>query len=381
MIDMTDISKLLSHENPLSLTIAAPIVTKGPQTRQNPIRLKDHLREADQLLQARGVSAGDIKKILAPIAELAEDSAFLRKASAGLVIFRCPEWTEVVQLPYEVPDKTFLGHRFYTKPLFQMLFNNPTFYLLSLEKHGVELYEMTRYSVERLEPKGLVATYEEAIRLDDPSRTLQMHGAQNGSSNGAVLHGQGAGETHEEGYLRQFCGTVAKTVDAELARRGGNHPLIIAAPPKLNTFYHEVSRYNGLSAEHLTECSNGFSPEQKQARALEIIDKIRMEEEKSSLEKAAELLAKDRAVSDIEQAAIAAREGRVDFAIVATDQERWGEAQPEFIGAVATGTNGAPMVDFVDEIAVGTHLHGGRVLLRPMQDIPGNIPAVAALRF
>jgi len=378
---MTDISKLLSHENPLSLTIALPIVTKGPETRQNPIRLKDHLREADRLLQSNGVSAGEIKKILAPISQLGDDPGYLRTASAGLVIFRCPEWMEVVQLPYEVPDKTFLGRRFYTKPLFQLLFNNPTFYLLSLEKHSVELFEMTRYSVQQLEPEGLVTTYEEAVRLDDPKRTLQVHSAQNSTSNGSVYHGQGGGESHEDGYLRQFCAAVSKVVDSELGGRGGNHPLIVAAPPKLNSFYHEVARYSGLRPEHLTECSNGFTPEQKQVKALQLIDQIRTEEERQSLEKAAELLAKDRAVSDIEEAAVAAREGRVDFAIVAHDQERWGQATPESIGAVATDEEAGPMVDFVDEIAVGTHLHGGRVLLRPMEEIPGNIPAVAALRY
>lgn len=379
---MTDLAKLLSHESPHSLTIACPIVTKGPQTRQNPIRLKDHLREAEQLLADSGYPANDTRKFLAPIVALSEDTSFLRHASEGLVIYRTPESFEVVQLPYAVPDKTILGKRFYTKPLFQLLFNNPKFYLLSLEKHGVELYAMDRFRIERLEPDGLVATYEEAIRLDEPRRNLQVHSAQGGGgANGGVFHGQGNGETHEDGYLRQFCTAVARAVEGELARHPGSDPLIVAAPAKLNTLFHEVCHYRGLRPEHLTECSNGFSPEVKQAKALELIDRIRDEEEKHSLEKAAELLAKDRAISDIEEAAIAARAGRIDFAIVAPDQERWGEFLPEAIGAVNTEGSGALFVDFVDEIAISTHLHGGRVYLRSMDQIPGGIPAVAAPRY
>src|SRR5512133_3259625 len=75
--------------------------TQGPgSTRQDPIRLRNLLREAEHRLVA-GVRHSEARELLAPGLELAEDVTFWREAAAGgLALFLADDGDRRLRLPY-----------------------------------------------------------------------------------------------------------------------------------------------------------------------------------------------------------------------------------------------------------------------------------------
>jgi hypothetical protein len=89
LFTIDELTTLTTASNSTSISIYAPMERLGIETKQNPIRLKNLVRQAEEKLLALGLGGQDAKELLQPIHEL-DTYHFWQHQSDGLAIFLSP---------------------------------------------------------------------------------------------------------------------------------------------------------------------------------------------------------------------------------------------------------------------------------------------------
>ena len=85
-----ELEQLIGKPGGPCVSIFLPTHRAGAETRQDPIRLKNLIGEARDLLLAKGLRAAEADVILAPARDLLGDGVFWRHQGDGLAVFLSP---------------------------------------------------------------------------------------------------------------------------------------------------------------------------------------------------------------------------------------------------------------------------------------------------
>jgi hypothetical protein len=150
-----DVQRLSAVENAWCVSIFLPTHRTGTQMQQDPIRLKNLLREAEDQLRAAGVRQPDATSLLEPVEALFSDRDFWQHQSDGLAVFASEGQFERFRVPLPLEQLVIVAPRFQLKPLFPLLTGDGHFYILALSQNEVRLLEATRHSVGEIEVEQL----------------------------------------------------------------------------------------------------------------------------------------------------------------------------------------------------------------------------------
>jgi hypothetical protein len=78
-----DLKTLVVKNEGWCVSIFMPTHRTGPDTQQDPIRLANLLREAEEYLLARGLRTPEVKALMTPAQTLLEEALFWRDQSDG----------------------------------------------------------------------------------------------------------------------------------------------------------------------------------------------------------------------------------------------------------------------------------------------------------
>jgi stalled ribosome rescue protein Dom34 len=128
---------------------------------------------------------------------------------------------------------------------------------------------------------------------------------------------------------------------------------------------------------------DALAPEEIHRRAWEVVEPLSGAGRTEALDRFKSLLGTGdgKAATKPEDIVKAARYGRVDTLFVAADDHLWGRFDEAADRIVAHGTAQTEDEDLLDYAAVQTFLQGGHVNVLPKQDLPGNGPIAAILRY
>ncbi len=159
----TDELKSLVEERtgPL-ISISLPTERVGSETRQNPIRFKKLLRDAEDRLARSGVRAAETQQLLDPARRLLDDAPFWQRQGEGLVVYLSPKQFRHYRLPFKADELVAVGERFYIKPILRALVGSRRFYILALSQKKVRLLESTQGSAREVAVKEIPASLAEA---------------------------------------------------------------------------------------------------------------------------------------------------------------------------------------------------------------------------
>ena len=87
MLNRKELKGLVENPKGPCVSIFIPTHFKGPETQQDPIRLKNLLREAEQRLVELEIRPVEARELLAPAAALLDDADFWQHQSNGLALF------------------------------------------------------------------------------------------------------------------------------------------------------------------------------------------------------------------------------------------------------------------------------------------------------
>jgi hypothetical protein len=383
-MDWISLNKLrelaLANEGP-RVSIYMPTHRAGPQTRQDPIRLKNLLRLAEDELVAQGMRGTLARDFLKPGHDLVDDYDFWQQQSDALAVFATEDRFRYYRLPLDVPELAVVSERFHLKPILPLFSEDGVFYLLAISMGDIRVFRCTRHSEEELKVEGVPRNMAAALWPDDDEKQLQFRTIPAGQAGGeaALFHGTGAADRDVKvDILRYF-----QRVDHGMRNllHDQRAPLVLAAVDYLHPIYREANSYAYLLDQAVVGNPDEERADALRSRAWEVVGPHFEEARKAAIERFNNLTGTGKSVTDPAQVASAASEGRVETLFVAVGVQRWGRPSEDGRGVELHDERQPGDQDVLDFAAVQTLLNAGSVYALPPDEVPNGSPLAAVYRY
>ena len=355
----------------------------GAETQQDPIRLKNQLSKAEEMLTERGTSAADITDLLQPATELVNNRDFWQHQNTGLALFMHPGQFRYYKVPIEFEERTFVSDQFHIKPLLSLLANDGQFYVLAASQNKVGLYQATRSSVQPVDLGSTPLDLATALRFDDPEESIQGHSASRSSGKGGdgqiVFSGQGSGKDSENTDILRFFQLVADGVQSALA--GQKVPLVFMGVGFLFPMYQQANNYPHLMEEAVDYQPDQLSPEEIRDRAFKLVEPKFKADRKTVSDQYGSLKNNNQATADLSMILDAAHNGQIDTLIVASNTQKWGSFDAKARQADFHDEQTANSRDLLDLAASKAMATDAKVYIVDRDKVPDKADAAATLRY
>ena len=394
LLPRKDIEPLLRTSGGPCISIFLPTFRAGGERQQNPIRLKNVVREvAERLEKDWGMRGPDADALLDPVKRLVDDSSFWLHQSDGLALFLSPDLFQSFRLPVQVKELAVVENRFHLKPLLPLLSGDGDghFYILSLSRKNIRLLSASRFRVDEidLESQGVPTSFTEAlgdlkqIQMQASTSSKTPHRFSMGPRGGPMFSAHATGEENLEADLRNYF----ERFDDALARIDVDRraPVVLAGVEYLLPIYRDAATtFQNICEDALRGNMEGERAEDLHAAAWEIVEPHFLQERRKAAERFGDLSNSGRSSIDLNEILPAAQDGRVDSLFVARGVRSWGsydgdkrkiKLQPDQKGP----RNGNE--DLLDLAAVQTYLNGGKVFVVDQQEVPEGKSLAAVFRY
>jgi hypothetical protein len=360
-----EVDRLLINRDPASVSIYVPTDPVSANVAER-VELRNLGTAAVGKLRDAGVASRQLGVIEEELADLLDEEEFWRYQARSLATFLTPELLYTFRLPNRLLGAVAVSDRFQLKPLLRTVTFPQVAFVLALAHNSVRVIEVAA---------DLAPT---EIRLPDmPSDAASAAGRSSLSDRAPVRRIQGS-----EGRklrLRQY----ARKVDQALRTLPGglDVPLILAATEPLDSIFRSVNSYPHLAPQSIAGNPENTSDAELAASARLVLDELYAQQLRDSHELFERRRAEGRGLADVGDVARAATYGAVDTALVDIDEDIPGVID-ELSGEVSfADEERSDHYGVVDEIARRVWLAGGRVLPVRRDDVPGQGPVAAILRY
>lgn len=380
-LTLGQLNTLAQQTSSSSISIFLPTHRTGHETRQDPIRFKNLLREAEKQLLGSGLDSREASAFLQPAQSLLDNSNFWQYQRDGLAVFMAADDFHYYHLPFSVEELLIISQTYYVKPVLPLFTNNGHYFILALSQNEIRLFEGTRSFVGQIDlPEGTPESMETALRLDDPQKTLQMHTAQSGAGHG-LFHGQSQGEDEQKVRIEQYLNLVDTSLKEIFNEQQA--PLVLAGVDYLLPIYRKVSEYTHIMQSGISGSPEQLRPEELQKQAWPIVEEHFRQATEKAVEQYQQLAGTDKGSDDIDEIVTAAFNGIVDKLVLSIDAQVWGLFDQEtgkvtHSSAGQSKQNNLALIDFA---AMKTLQNGGTIYALSQSEMPTDSPIVAVFRF
>ncbi|HET9907744.1 MAG TPA: hypothetical protein VFQ23_13915 [Anaerolineales bacterium] len=366
-----------------SISIFLPTHRAGQDTQQDPIRFKNLLRDAEKQFLSSGMGPREVSALLQLAQALLDDSYFWMHQYEGLAVFMTSEDFHSYRLPFKVEELLIIAQSYYIQPVLPLFTNNGHYYILAISQDEVRLFEGTRHGVGQIDlPDGTPENLNEALRLDDPQKQLQMHTGSSQSATGhGMFHGQGAGDEEQKVRIERYLNLV-DTGLKEIFREQ-KAPLVLAGVDYLLPIYRKVSEYANIMQEGITGSPEHLRPEELQEQAWPIVEAYFRQETVIAVEQYEQHAAMDKATDDVKEIVAAAFNGRVDKLILSVETQVWGTFNPTTREVIldSDGQGKQNSLALLDFAVMKTLQNGGTVYALSQEEMPTESPIAVVFRY
>lgn len=377
------ILELAEVQAPVCVSLLMETAAKGQQARQNQIRFKNLVQQAQVSLEARNLRQEEIEKLLGPTEQLLVDTPFWSHQMEGLAVYLEGGRRRLYQLAFPVVDRVVVADRFQVKPLLKAA-TGENYYILNLNLSGVQLLECGPAGVTESAFEEVAASLEEAMAVKEYVSQLQLHSGAPAPGRGgrtAVYHGHGGGaQDVRQVALSEWLGAVARAVEGFLG--ADDRPLVLAGVDYVVGEYRKHDRY-----AHTLAVAVPGSHERKSARDLqragwEKVKGLFEQRLQREMERFQAGISAGLSVTGLEECLKAAGQGSVAHLLVADGVVQWGTYSAAGNGEVCRLDQQQPDAEELFERAcLDTLRNGGEVSLLSPSSMPGEHQIAALLRF
>jgi hypothetical protein len=387
LFSLDELKTLVENPKGPCVSLYMPMQKAGPEVRQNPIRFKNLIREAEARLDEMEMRHTEAVDFLQPAKEL-DTPEFWENQDRGLVIFASSEVFRYYLLPHDFQELAVVNSQFHIKPLLPLINNDGRFYILALSQDNVRFFEATCYSVKEVEVENMPKSLDEALNYDSTAKDGQFRiatsrgGTSNPMTQPGSFHGQGSPDRDEhQKEILQFFHQVDDAVKEKLKNQKA--PLVLAGVEYLFPIYRQTNEYAHLLEEGIHVNVDIVKPEELQEQAWQMVEPLFHQQEQSAIERYQELAGAEtgKASSDLNEIISAAYFQRVDSLFVPVGQQIWGDFDPETMAVDIHPEPEPDDADLLDFAAVHTLLNGGTVYAVESERVPEQAPAAAIFRY
>ena len=365
------------HKGPC-VSVFMPMHRSGPETQQDPIRLKNLIREAEERLIARGLRTPEAKELLEPAERLLRDGLFRQHQSDGLAMFLSLGVFHYYLLPFVFEELVIVTDRFHIKPLLPLLSGDGRYFVLALSQNKIRLLQSTHYSVSELDVADVPENLAETLRDDDSWKDLQMHSALSGGQGtfSSVTHGS---EVDSKENIKRYFRRIDKGLHEFL--RNERAPLVLAGVDYLHPIYKEVNSYPHLMDEGIAGNPERLSAGELHERTWTIVKPYFQKAQQEAVNRYKEFASSGRASNRVRKIILAASHGRIELLFAIPDLQQWGTFDPGTDEIHLHKKEKTGDEDLLEFAAIQTLLNGGTVYMVGAEKMPDTDPLAAVFRY
>jgi hypothetical protein len=379
--------ELLGVQGPC-VSIYMPAERKGPETQQQPIRLRNLLDEAEQQLQTMGIRSVAVGQWLEPARNLVINERFWQTQSDGLALFLSENGLQTFRVPLNLDELVVVGARFHVKPLLPLLSTDGIFYVLTLNQQQVQLFQGTRFSLAEAKlPADTPTALADELQYYEFESQVQFHtgtGRAAPRGRGAMFFGQG--DAGDDAVLKEQLLTFFRHLDNGVRtaiQEGTQAPLVLVGIEYLQGLYRQVNQYHHLLETGIEQDPDTLEATELHRVAWEIVEPLMAQTRQKANDIYLHLAGVNdaRAGRGLRDVVPAAYFQRIDTLFIGEGVQKWGRFSPDenivvIHEAYQTGDD-----DLLDLAAVHTLLNGGEVYVMPAADMPAEAPVAAIFRY
>jgi hypothetical protein len=361
-MNRNDIQFLQSLRGYPALSILAPTHRNFPENRQDPIRIKNLVKQAGERLLAE-FSKREVEPLLSRVEALAAAIDY-NYALDGLALFVNQDLAQKFYLPFQVKERVVVDQTFATRDLVYALNRSPRYWVLALSEQTTRLYEGWRDTLIEVTANGFPMAQE------GPGVTEPMPGGF-GISKSAYRD-----ERHRQ-FFRQ--------VDAALGQMAATDPLplMLVGVDRNQAFFNEVSANKNLIAATLTG-SHDKTPAHELAKLVwPLVQEHLARQHREILQEMEAAVNAGKYASGIDAAWRFAHEGRGAVLLVEEDFHYPAQADASGLRLAPANDLTGPNVfdDAVDELIETVLGKGGRVTFVENGALAGHQRLAMILRY
>jgi hypothetical protein len=365
-----------------SISIYLPTHRAGVEVNENvdQTNFKTSLQNAASQLKQRGLDITTVQKILEPGYELLKNDTFWRNMNRGLAVFLSEGLFKFVKMPDTPQEEIMINSTFMLKPLVNAMTVKEYFYLLVVSKKQAKFFKVDAFGITQMELPELPNGVVDVVHLEEKEdqKLFRTESAQAGK--GAAFHGHGAGKPDEKENLAIYLEEVDETLWEEVLSRE-NVPLLLAGVEYLLPIYKSVSHYKNIWPELLkgSHEHDDLNSLYQQARA--IMEPYFQERTKKALEMYGNQSATALTSSIPADVIPAAHYSRIWHLFVRKNEHLWGtfNEMENILNLHDTKEDGDECL--IDKAVIKTILNGGDVHFVSKEDMPGDSPVAALMRY
>ncbi|MBL8179869.1 MAG: hypothetical protein JNK48_34635 [Bryobacterales bacterium] len=378
----TDIRELIEPEGAcLSVYLGSHL--RGGGTAATVDRIRTLLPDLDEALVDRGVLAPDREDLLTPIRALARDPSLDKGHEGGLAIFRSLHLLEVYRLPWPVAETWRLEGRFYLRPLWEMLVENPSFLVLALARKRVRLLEWTAGTTREVPlPANVPTNLEDFGAFKQPDHDLMGKSSAGPGTGkmGGVIFGTGAGHDKEYHQLHDFHKAIDRGLRPVL--NDVHFPMVLAGTETDVASYLRINTYPLILVEAVSGSPDGgWSDAEITQLAGKIVHRWTPDKQRKALADMDRASPREKS-KEINRIVVSAQAGRVLHLFVASGAGDLNGNLDRLSGRVLlSGEFRSTNDDFLNAAMVQTLRHEGNVWMLPPDRMPDKAAIAALFRY
>ncbi|HKJ00566.1 MAG TPA: hypothetical protein VKB51_19000 [bacterium] len=372
-ITMLDLQALWNEASQPCVSIFLPTHLKGAGTQNDPIVLKNLMRDASEQLVQMELREPEARELLAPVEAIAGNQAFWKEQAPGLAVFRSPRLFRTFHLAHAPAERVVVTRRFHTRPLLPCLEDNAPFHVLAVSLNDVRLLAATGREIQELPLRDAPRSLKDFQKMEDNQGDDQYRQAGQGGTFAAGGH-----QADRKDAQRRYLRAIANAVEAQL--NDSRAPLVFAGVEMLFAQYREVAESARLVSEPVAGSPDRVSAEILRDQALQVLRPLWEAERTQAAADYRRLAGTGRTATGLAQVLPQAAAGRVDTLLLVRETERWGHfadgAPLEIHERPVPGDD--ELLDLAASLALKA---GGRVLTLPeaLLEQPEVVDGVAAL--
>ena len=377
---------LINKEEELCVSMYFPTFRMGADIKQNPIRLKQRIREAEDKLFNIGLDKSEVKHILTSASNLIDETVFWQNQTEGLAIFLTSENMNYYHLPFEVEEETIVSNKFYTKPLFPLFTGDGQYLILALSKNEMRLFKASRQMVKEIRMEEAPRSIHDMQVDKDPRTNLTIKTANpKGGTNELVYNNVTQGQGNENDFERNELTRYFRAIDESLNKlyKGDEIPLILAGVEYLIPIYKEISNYPNIVDEFIKGNPEILYGDDLQKMAWSIIEPKFLKIQELAEDKYRQYSGQKNNLfsNSLKKILFQAYNGQVETLFIAKGVSRWGSFDPETNKIEFHEEQRTENEDLMERVATLTISRGGTVYILDEDKVPDGKSIVAVLRY
>jgi hypothetical protein len=334
----------------------------GRESAQDAVRFGDLVEDLASTMNRNG--NGATKRLLTPLRSLAQDADFWQHQEGSLALFGNERGWECYLLRGTSVETIAVDDAALLLPLVPHMVEISPFLVLALSKNEVRLLECDADTAVEAELGSIPASFDDALRFEDPQAQLQFH-SPGGVS---IAHGHGIGDEVAKERLDRFLQAVDRAIVTR--EHPPVRPMVLAAVDHTAARFRALSKYPTILATHLPGTPDRTPARELHAGALEVIQATDRLARLNELEHVRALVGTGNVEVHADDIAACAKSGRVATLYLADGDGLFHE------NVLDIDSRG----NAINHALIETVRHGGEVVLAPTPLLDG-VDAFAVTRW